>query len=77
MPSLCVNKDFTFQLNRCHDVATRKEYVLLVDSVRDSGGEVKIFSSMHVSGERKLMFRSNLRSVLIIYTFFSFQSSLN
>ncbi|XP_035776130.1 protein pelota-like isoform X1 [Anopheles albimanus] len=39
-------------LFRCHDVATRKEYVLLVDSVRDSGGEVKIFSSMHVSGEQ-------------------------
>lgn len=26
----------------------------LVESVRDSGGEVKIFSSMHISGERKL-----------------------
>ncbi|KXJ82084.1 hypothetical protein RP20_CCG015627 [Aedes albopictus] len=36
----------------CQDVATRKEYVQLVDSVRDSGGEVKIFSSMHVSGEQ-------------------------
>lgn len=24
----------------------------LVDSVRDNGGDVKIFSSMHVSGER-------------------------
>lgn len=31
----------------------RKEYVKLVDSVRESGGEVKIFSSMHISGERK------------------------
>lgn len=39
-------------LFRCQDVATRKEYVQLVDSVRDSGGEVKIFSSMHVSGEQ-------------------------
>jgi hypothetical protein len=29
--------------------------VALVDSVRESGGEVKIFSSMHVSGERKLI----------------------
>ena len=25
----------------------------LVDSVRESGGDVKIFSSLHVSGERK------------------------
>uniref|UniRef100_U5EV94 Protein pelota homolog n=1 Tax=Corethrella appendiculata TaxID=1370023 RepID=U5EV94_9DIPT len=39
-------------LFRCQDVATRKEYVNLVDMVRDSGGEVKIFSSMHVSGEQ-------------------------
>lgn len=39
-------------LFRCQDVATRKEYVQLVDSVRESGGEVKIFSSMHVSGEQ-------------------------
>lgn len=39
-------------LFRCQDVASRKEYVRLVDSVRESGGEVKIFSSMHVSGEQ-------------------------
>jgi len=39
-------------LFRCQDVATRKEYVNLVDSVRECGGEVKIFSSMHVSGEQ-------------------------
>lgn len=35
---------------------TRKEYVNIVDTVRESGGEVKIFSSMHVSGERKYFF---------------------
>uniref|UniRef100_A0A336LUU1 Protein pelota homolog n=1 Tax=Culicoides sonorensis TaxID=179676 RepID=A0A336LUU1_CULSO len=39
-------------LFRCQDVNVRKEYVALVDSVRDSGGDVKIFSSMHVSGEQ-------------------------
>uniref|UniRef100_A0A6M2DF58 Protein pelota homolog n=1 Tax=Xenopsylla cheopis TaxID=163159 RepID=A0A6M2DF58_XENCH len=39
-------------LFRCQDVATRKLYVGLVDNVRDFGGEVKIFSSMHVSGEQ-------------------------
>ena len=38
--------------NRAQDVALRKEYVNLVESVKESGGEVKIFSSMHISGER-------------------------
>ena len=28
-------------------------YVKLVESVRDNGGTVRIFSSLHVSGERK------------------------
>lgn len=27
----------------------------LVDGVRDAGGDVKIFSTMHVSGERELL----------------------
>ncbi|XP_069684035.1 protein pelota [Periplaneta americana] len=39
-------------LFRIQDVKLRKQYVALVDSVRESGGEVKIFSSMHVSGEQ-------------------------
>lgn len=39
-------------LFRCQDVNLRKEYVNLVESVRDAGGEVKIFSSMHISGEQ-------------------------
>jgi len=39
-------------LFRCSDVPLRKEYVKLVDSVREAGGEVKIFSSMHISGEQ-------------------------
>uniref|UniRef100_A0A1L8DS72 Protein pelota homolog n=2 Tax=Nyssomyia neivai TaxID=330878 RepID=A0A1L8DS72_9DIPT len=39
-------------LFRCQDFNQRKEYVRLVDAVRDSGGEVKIFSSMHISGEQ-------------------------
>lgn len=39
-------------LFRCKDVSQRKEYVALVESVRDAGGEVKIFSSMHISGEQ-------------------------
>lgn len=43
-------------LFRNQDVQTRKEYVNLVDSVRESGGDVKIFSSMHISGERKYSF---------------------
>ncbi|XP_055681138.1 protein pelota [Lutzomyia longipalpis] len=39
-------------LFRCQDFNQRKEYVRLVDAVRESGGEVKIFSSMHISGEQ-------------------------
>ncbi|XP_011308857.1 protein pelota [Fopius arisanus] len=40
------------KLFRCQDIQTRKEYVEIVDSVKDAGGDVKIFSSMHVSGEQ-------------------------
>lgn len=40
------------KLFRCNDVAQRKLYVRLVDSVRDNGGEVKMFSSLHPSGEQ-------------------------
>ncbi len=43
----------TLIYNRCKDVAERKRYVALVDSVKESGGEVKLFSSLHISGERK------------------------
>nr|CAI5868274.1 unnamed protein product [Callosobruchus analis] len=39
-------------LFRCKDVNERKEYVKLVDSVRENGGDVKIFSSLHISGEQ-------------------------
>lgn len=45
-----------FAFFRCHEVSTRKEYVKLVEDVRDAGGEVKIFSSMHISGQRKCYF---------------------
>ncbi|KAG5866387.1 hypothetical protein JTB14_021526 [Gonioctena quinquepunctata] len=39
-------------LFRCQDIKLRKEYVKLVDSVRESGGDVKLFSSLHISGEQ-------------------------
>lgn len=42
----------TDELFRSHELATRKRYVRLVESVRDNSGEVKIFSSLHVSGEQ-------------------------
>lgn len=51
------------KLFRCSDVALRKEYINLVESVRDSGGDVKIFSSMHVSGERE--YNYNEQTILI------------
>uniref|UniRef100_A0AAR5PZC0 Protein pelota homolog n=2 Tax=Dendroctonus ponderosae TaxID=77166 RepID=A0AAR5PZC0_DENPD len=40
------------RLFRCDDVKQRKEYVALVDAVREAGGEVRMFSSMHLSGEQ-------------------------
>lgn len=48
---------------RCQDIQQRKEYVALVDSVRENGGEVKIFSSMHVSGEREYTLYSIITTV--------------
>lgn len=45
--------DVTYFSLSCLDVKQRKEYVELVENVRESGGEVKIFSSMHISGQRE------------------------
>lgn len=42
----------TDALFRSSDIATRKHYVSLVDAVRATGAEVRIFSSLHVSGQR-------------------------
>jgi protein pelota len=39
-------------LFRCQDVNLRKEYVHMVDTVKEFGGDVKIFSSLHISGEQ-------------------------
>lgn len=50
---ICSNRK-QYVVFRIQDVKLRKQYVALVDSVRECGGDVKIFSSMHVSGERKL-----------------------
>uniref|UniRef100_A0A672K7N6 Protein pelota homolog n=1 Tax=Sinocyclocheilus grahami TaxID=75366 RepID=A0A672K7N6_SINGR len=33
-------------------IATRSRYVRLVDNVKENGGNVRIFSSLHVSGEQ-------------------------
>uniref|UniRef100_A0AAR2K0X7 Protein pelota homolog n=1 Tax=Pygocentrus nattereri TaxID=42514 RepID=A0AAR2K0X7_PYGNA len=40
------------KLFRHQDIATRNRYVRLVDNVKDNGGAVRIFSSLHVSGEQ-------------------------
>ncbi|KAL6044620.1 Translation factor pelota, variant 2 [Balamuthia mandrillaris] len=42
----------TDELFRASDIATRKKYVNLVESVKALGGNVQIFSTLHVSGER-------------------------
>mmetsp|Transcript_27792 Transcript_27792/g.50192 ORF Transcript_27792/g.50192 Transcript_27792/m.50192 type:complete len:422 (+) Transcript_27792:96-1361(+) len=40
------------ELFRSSDIHTRKKYVSLVESVRERGGTVYIFSTMHVSGQQ-------------------------
>lgn len=42
----------TDALFRTADVAERRRWVALVDSVKGGGGDVHIFSSAHVSGEQ-------------------------
>uniref|UniRef100_A0A7S2JW02 eRF1 domain-containing protein n=1 Tax=Leptocylindrus danicus TaxID=163516 RepID=A0A7S2JW02_9STRA len=42
----------TDELFRSTDIATRKKYVSLVESVRERGGNVFIFSTLHVSGSQ-------------------------
>ncbi|XP_060966248.1 protein PELOTA 1-like isoform X1 [Cannabis sativa] len=42
----------TDDLFRNADLVARRRYVNLVESVKDSGGNVHIFSSLHVSGEQ-------------------------
>ncbi|XP_068230019.1 protein pelota-like [Palaemon carinicauda] len=39
-------------LFRSQNIDERRRYVQLVDSVKENGGDVKIFSSLHVSGEQ-------------------------
>ena len=41
------------ELFRASDPVLRKKYVTLVEDVRDKGGEVLMFSSMHESGQRE------------------------
>merc|ERR1712115_181225 len=40
------------KLFRANNVAERRKYVELVDKVKETGGDVKIFSSLHISGEQ-------------------------
>jgi protein pelota len=42
----------TDELFRNSNVKERKKYVALVESVREHGGQVFVFSSMHVSGQQ-------------------------
>jgi len=42
----------TDELFRSRNIQERRKYVDLVEGVRENGGEVRIFSSLHVSGEQ-------------------------
>ena len=54
-------------LFRNADLTTRRKYVDLTDSIKGNGGDVHIFSSMHVSGER------NFVTLIIVCSFYSTQ----
>mmetsp|Transcript_4693 Transcript_4693/g.7710 ORF Transcript_4693/g.7710 Transcript_4693/m.7710 type:complete len:163 (+) Transcript_4693:131-619(+) len=41
---------------RCNDYALRSQYVRLMESVKENGGHVYKFSSLHVSGEQLNMY---------------------
>ncbi|KAG8856817.1 Translation factor pelota [Tulasnella sp. 330] len=55
----------TDELFRSNDVNQRKKYVALVEAVRQKGGEVVIFSSMHESGQQL----NQLTGIAAILTF--------
>ena len=42
---------------RSADLPTRQRYVALVESVKDNGGIIRIFSSLHLSGEREWLIK--------------------
>eukprot|EP01094_Clydonella_sp_ATCC50884_P005817 TRINITY_DN1478_c0_g4_i1.p1 TRINITY_DN1478_c0_g4~~TRINITY_DN1478_c0_g4_i1.p1 ORF type:complete len:395 (-),score=169.86 TRINITY_DN1478_c0_g4_i1:287-1471(-) len=42
----------TDELFRAADVPTRRRYIALIESVRESGGSATIFSTLHVTGEQ-------------------------
>jgi protein pelota len=53
------------ELFRANDPEVRKKYVTIVESVREKGGEVVIFSSMHESGQQL----NQLTGIAAILTF--------
>lgn len=58
---LLINND----LFRSQDIATRKRYVAMVDKVKEDGGEARILSSDHQSGQRL----QNLGGIAAILTY--------
>lgn len=52
-------------LFRSEDVKTRQHYVRLSDMVKEEGGEVRVLSSMHESGQRL----ENLSGIAVILTY--------
>lgn len=47
------------KLFRCKNIEKRRRYIRLMEKVREYGGNVKLFSSLHVSGERNVFPISN------------------
>ena len=58
-------------LFRSRDLAERKKFVNIVDSVKENMGTVRIFSSLHISGERKThFFHASPMNVINVAIFF-------
>lgn len=53
--------NLSYTRHRASDPKERKRYVALVEDIQRKGGEVLQFSSMHESGQRKLITPSMLR----------------
>ena len=56
---------------RSADVRTRQRYVALFEGVKDGGGTVRVFSSLHVSGERKALSVRVARESVRLYIYLS------
>ena len=56
----------TDELFRSSDISTREQYVKLTESVKENGGTVSIFSTLHVTGEQLSQLSGDFRNTLLV-----------